>query len=465
MLQSHSVLRRYTPPTCTLAIMAENSPLSRWAGQPVVKNLHFQLSLDDPKLAEEKQITVKGDRPQLEALCEAVTAYVQNLLEQPTSSLTIHPQAAESNSSLALMDAPIHPPTPSALEAAETGVSLQSKGLLQHELALGNLATEESGPTVSLSTLQLFDLANALDEYSTDILNLPALQSSRRFGFAGNWAQIAAVALLAVGLSTSAIKLLDGSHRQFAQVPASSEGASSADQKIATQLSPAVVDQATPPVSSADRLPPPPPAGSLMPTKPGGPPTIITPKTVAPSPSPGKLPSDAISSYPVPVPGRPTIIGQPVEPLTGEAAGKPQSPQSIAIAPAPTAADSASRSAPNSNTQQARRSALLKESAENAPNTAFDTIPQVAEARDYFKQRWKPVEGLTQTLEYSLVVNANGTIQNITPLKQASGDYIDRTGMPLLGDPFVSPIKDGKTAKIRLVLEPDGKVQTFLEGL
>ncbi len=115
--------------------------------------------------------------------------------------------------------------------------------------------------------------------------------------------------------------------------------------------------------------------------------------------------------------------------------------------------------------QQARRGALLKESADNAaPGTAFDTIPQVAEARDYFKQRWKPVEGLTQTLEYSLLINANGSIQSITPLKQASGDYIDRTGMPLLGDPFVSPIKDGKTAKVRLVLEPDGAVQTFLEG-
>ncbi len=440
--------------------------MSRWAGQPVVKNLHFQLSLDDPKLAEEKQVTIKGDRTQLEALCEAVTTYVQNLLEQPSSSWIVNSTPAETisaSSGLTVMDSPAHSLAHPATEANEAGIALQSKGLLNHELALGTLATEESGLTVNLSTLQLFDLANALDEYSTDILDLPTLQSSQKFGFSKNWAQIAAVALIAVGLSTSAIKLLDGSRGQIPQAPVSSEGASSTDQKIATQLPPAVVDQATPPVLSADRLPPPPPVGAMVPTKPGTP-TVTTPKTVAPSPSPGKVQAGAIASYPVPVPGRPTIIGQPVEPITGGGAGKSQSSQSIAIAPAPSAADSASRSASEGKIQPARRGALLKESAENAPSTAFDTIPQVAEARDYFKQRWKPVEGLTQTLEYSLQVNANGTIQSITPLKQVSGDYIDRTGMPLLGDPFVSPIKDGKTAKIRLVLEPDGRVQTFLEG-
>jgi hypothetical protein len=459
MFQSHSVLRRYTPPTCTLAIMAENSPLSRWAGQTVVKNLHFQLSLDDPKLAEDKQVTVKGDRTQLEALCKAVTTYVQNLLEQPASTLIVNPLPLESNSSsLPLVDT-LSPPLPTATH--EMGIGLYSKGLLNHELVLGSLATQESGPTLNLSTLQLFDLANALDEYATDILNLPTLRSSEKFGLSRNWAQIAAVALLAVGLSTSAIKLMDGSLKQSTQAPVSSEGASSADQRIATQLPPAVVDQATPPVLSADRLPPPPPAGSLVPNQLGAP---TLPKTVAPSPSPGKLPGGAIAANPVPVPGRPTIVGQPVEPITGAVAGKPQSSQSIAIAPAPSVADSASRNTSESSVQQARRGALLKEPSDNAPpGTAFDTIPQVAEARDYFKQRWKPVEGLTQTLEYSLLINANGTIQSITPLKQASGDYIDRTGMPLIGDPFVSPIKDGKSAKIRLVLEPDGQVQTFLE--
>jgi hypothetical protein len=438
--------------------MAENSPLSRWASQPVVKHLQFQLSLDDPKLPEDKQVTLRGDRAQLEALYEAVTNYVQNLLQQPAAAFSINGRTTDIQPpTLTLLERPT-PALYSSPEINQPAIHLKPKGLLQHELALGSLATEEAGPTVNLSTLQLFDLANALEEYTTDILDLPSWHSAPRFGWSRNWAQIAAVGLLAVGLSTSAIRLLDGSRQQPGQVPISSEGASSADQKIAIQLPPAVVDQATPPVLSDNRLPPPPPAGSVMPGTPGAP-AVAVPSTPAPAASTTK-PSGGVASNPVPVPGRPTILGQPVAPITGNA---PQAPQVIAIAP--PAADTAPPAASQSSSPLARRGALLQESAANTPSTAFDTIPQVAEVRDYFQERWKPIEGLTQTLEYSLILNPNGTIQNITPLKQASGDYIDRTGMPLLGDPFVSPLKDGKTAKIRLVLEPDGKVKTFLEAL
>jgi hypothetical protein len=37
--------------------------------------------------------------------------------------------------------------------------------------------------------------------------------------------------------------------------------------------------------------------------------------------------------------------------------------------------------------------------------------------------------------------------------------------MPLIGEPFVSPILSGQRALIRLVLYPDGRVQTLLEEL
>jgi hypothetical protein len=76
------VLRRYTPPTCTLEIKAKNSPLSRWAGQPVLKHLRFELSFDDPRQPEDKRVTIQGDRADLEALYEGVTSYVQNFLQQ-----------------------------------------------------------------------------------------------------------------------------------------------------------------------------------------------------------------------------------------------------------------------------------------------------------------------------------------------------------------------------------------------
>jgi hypothetical protein len=101
--------------------------------------------------------------------------------------------------------------------------------------------------------------------------------------------------------------------------------------------------------------------------------------------------------------------------------------------------------------------------ADTASGSAFDSIPQVAEVRSYFEERWQPPEGLTQTLEYTLFIGPDGSIQRIVPLGQSAGDYIDRTGMPLVGEPFVTPIANGKSPKVRVVLSPDGQVRTFLE--
>ena len=62
-----------------------------------------------------------------------------------------------------------------------------------------------------------------------------------------------------------------------------------------------------------------------------------------------------------------------------------------------------------------------------------------------------------------MVLNQNGSIQQIVPLGKAAENYIDRTNMPLLGEPFVSPLDGQGSPQIRVVLTPDGKVQTFLE--
>ena len=104
----------------------------------------------------------------------------------------------------------------------------------------------------------------------------------------------------------------------------------------------------------------------------------------------------------------------------------------------------------------------------NVPSTSeesllLDTIPQVAEARHYFEKRWTVPTGLNQRLEYRLIVNREGTLQSIVPLGRAAQIYLDRTGMPLLGESFVSPLQNTETATVRLVLTPDGKVKTFLE--
>jgi hypothetical protein len=64
----------------------------------------------------------------------------------------------------------------------------------------------------------------------------------------------------------------------------------------------------------------------------------------------------------------------------------------------------------------------------------FDTIPQVAQIREYLQQRWKPPADLKQTLQYYLQLNPDGSIERIRPLGEASVRYIDNTGMPAPGN-------------------------------
>lgn len=103
------------------------------------------------------------------------------------------------------------------------------------------------------------------------------------------------------------------------------------------------------------------------------------------------------------------------------------------------------------------------ELAANSTNDRlFDTL-QVSEAREFLTQRWEPPSGLKQAIQYSLVVGVDGSIERIMPLGKAARDFVDRTGMPLIGEPFVSPSKNGQAVRIRAVFSPDGKVQTFPE--
>jgi hypothetical protein len=101
--------------------------------------------------------------------------------------------------------------------------------------------------------------------------------------------------------------------------------------------------------------------------------------------------------------------------------------------------------------------------SEVATGTLFDT-PQVAEARDFLKKRWQPPTELKQTLEYSLLIGVDGKVERILPLGKAARDYVDTTGMPGIGQPFVSPNRNGQNVRIRAVFSPDGKVQTFPES-
>jgi len=550
MLATTTLLRRYTPPTCTLELYAQQSPLSRWTGRPVVRDLHFRLHLDDPRLPDDQRITIQGDRPHLDQLQAVLETYVQDQLAQTSLDLeglltvepNVLPPVAEEGISpddspptpLAAGPSPLPDgqpspivPTSPALESphdaslevlaarqpqpmpASRGLAvvpqfpqgslresqptttdvrgdtihIEPDGGLHHRLHLGPLATAQIGDTVQLSTLQLFDLATALDAYSEELMALPDSLGRAWFKPSIAWARTAAIAIVAIGVTTSIVRLAEQPQVALqAEAPTGSEGASSYDQRreavavaplptpsfrgIPGSLGPEAVPGAppmgipTPPPGSLAELPPYPPAGSPLPP-PGGPngPSFST------VPIPAAPPPDMALAPPPPPPlPPPTEMGTITIPAEPSGAALPDIPASLRNqAPPPMAA----RSGMTADEAPAGASQESRIAASSAPTqgTAFDVIPQVAEVRAYFQGQWQVPPGLSQTLEYSLVLNPNGSIQRIFPLGQAAGNYIDRTGMPLIGEPFVSPIAEGKHPRIRLVLKPDGKVQTFLESM
>lgn len=496
---SPSVLRRYTPPTCTLEIAAAGSALSRWTDRTVLKNLRFHLNFDDPKLPPEQQMTITGDRLQLEALHEAVETYVQSLLNQAPGQLNglLAPSESEQDklpvapsqqSKLSLAASPLvesNPPSP--------GIYLKPKGLLFHDLHLGSLergslergSLEQGSPrsVVRLSALQLFDLANALDEYHAEALTLPALGRTAWLKTPAGLARAAAVLVLAIGATGAVTKFVLDISSPVSQV------ASSEQEVEISSVQPPDTANATPlPLPSSGvspsnlqlkpLFPPKPPAGALQPVPVPSenanlPPTGVTEAPPA-STSAGPLPSSQSTADSSANSSSPVVV----LPTPGSSNG--ESPLPLADAPPPALAASSSAviapqvgassrltptSIPIEPLSQGQSSGGAAPPIAANSSTAFDSYPQIAEIRDYFSRQWQPPTELNQILEYRLVLDAKGTIQRIIPLGDASERFVDRTNMPLMGESFVSPLQDNRDQlQVRLVLSPDGKVQTFADG-
>jgi hypothetical protein len=526
---SNSVIRRYTPPTCTLEVMAQSSSLSRWMGKTVIKQLGFELRFDDPRLPEEHRVVIRGDRDQLEALCDAVTSYVQQYLQQSSENFWMSysgPQdSTKASYSLDLNDVQQSSLSTQAFKSftsdiPKTKIYLEPSNSLTHKLYLGSLATQTSS-VIQLSLLQLFDLATALDEYSTDVMALPALNTNNSVVSLPTWAPIAAVLVLSVGLLPFTLQYANNTRQKQQQVAKTEVPQQS---ELALQPSPsdnlAIPDNLTtlPPIGSTLPLP-----TSSLPAQPIIPnPNLSTAQTssaLPPTSSNNLLPQAAITNpnnnqqtqASATIPGQQIALNpnlklnseQPI--VNGEVLPQKRSlqPQLATgngnltsnippVIPPPLSAPLPNNSQSNnlpqgySPTTQELAEKINSSTANSGTNgnvlidrlgndtkvytpakvatgTLFDTN-QIAEARSFFQKRWQPPSGLTQTLEYSLSVDVDGTIARILPLNKPAREFIDDTGMPEIGKPFVSGNRSGKDVKIRVVLSPDGKVQTFAES-
>jgi hypothetical protein len=467
-LLSSSISHRYTPPTCTLEVTTQTSALSRWTRRPSFQVLQFQLSFESLSGSRPQPVHIYGDPRQLESLVTRVEDYVQQLLCQASShlltglSLTDAVSVVESSDSFELSTAEDSlKQEPVALAVASDvdppqDIYLRPRNLLFHDLVLGSLATESSGPVISLSVSQLFDLASALEDYTAELEALPELQNQPLSWVSATpiWARSAALVVAAVGITTAVFQLINNS------VPAP------------TTISQKPSVEATGPSTALIKPPPPPSGATAIPAPPKNLPTPVVPVTPglkAPSsptdietgqsaPLPRPVPQIPVTQIPIPAsrPSAPEVNIQPSQP-------EQQALPTIAARQAAPAADGSQPKIAES-AQPDQEGTAANTSAAAPTQTAFDTIPQVAEVREYFAQRWQPPAELSQTLEYTLVINPNGSIQRVIPLSKASEVYLDRTPIPLANEPFVSPVQGKSNPKIRLVLGKDGKVQSFLQS-
>ena len=537
--------RSYTPPTCTLKVTAKGFAVLAWMGLP--RRQRFSLSFDDPRVPETEHITIRGDRSQLDTLHQVITTYVQEFInsstELPPDEQNIPLEENDSNTQLedsqSKKQENTAPITNYQISLEKQEIYLRSRDLLTHELFLGRLANKESGSFISLSMLQLYDLAIALDECQTDLQTLPQFQLDSEANRIPEWLGSGILIMITAGLTITAIKLYDRyaiSKKQPGEIATVDPTIN--NQSIPPQISPSATPLPT--VTPSPLLPSPPtnlptpttspvpivkpspiqtpsplfpqpnstpstppnlpaPPNNVRPAPPnqGVPATVVIP--AAPSLTPPLIPPPAIPNYggvpaqprspvqpapnlqvqPPPPPSQyipPTISRARVKPFVDVTRIPVNVPGTIELPPLqdvePTFAQQQEpENLPNGkdpSTLDSRKAALDPTRVRNArqpQSKLLDKIPQVVEVREYFQASWKPPQDLDKNLQYSLLLNGDGSVEKIIPIGQASVEFYTNTNMPLEEEVFVSNIEGGKTAKIRVVLRPDGQVQTFLESL
>jgi hypothetical protein len=488
MFSSPTLIKHYTPPTCRLEIYSNRSIFFRKKSNKIPAQFNFNLHFDDPRLPAEKRITIQGDRSCLDLLSESVRDYISELLQENKAKTS-----KESNQN--------------SKPNKNNDIYLINKGLLNQELSYSSKSPNNQKTIIKLTTLQLFDLANTLDKYTLDLNNWQ--EEEIDLHQKSTFISLTAMFLLCLGLGgiwwrdrqISSQEESDRTRTRFSR-----EDISSALEDI---LPPQALNPETiPPVpqlqlpsnlQNRQTLPPPSPilaqppnqenktnsSNQLNPPPQGeGQNNQNSEKILIPPPPQRPLPSPPISSQPIPT--SPQVISLnpnpqalPSQDFTSSDAAQNELNPRRSVSSVPVL-QSISASAPAKNIDNGLNNAVsvLPEKIQKIPSS-FDSRssqPPVAkvnisegkathtEVKQYFQQKWQPPENLNQSIEYRLIVNNDGSVNRVIPMGQASVTFLDRTGMPLMGEAIASSFPQTEPSTIRLILRPNGDVETFLEG-
>jgi Domain of unknown function (DUF4335) len=100
----------------------------------------------------------------------------------------------------------------------------------------------------------------------------------------------------------------------------------------------------------------------------------------------------------------------------------------------------------------------------NGPEETTTDIPALKEAKRYFKSKWKASSSESEPLQYVVQINGkSGTVKSVSPQGEAATTYLQQSKVVKPGQKLVAPVAGGTNQKIRVVLQPDGNVDTFVE--
>ncbi|MCS6941486.1 MAG: DUF4335 domain-containing protein [Geminocystis sp.] len=496
--------RHYTPPTCTLQIYNPQSFWGRWPYQSFPEYFSFQLQFEDPRKGEQGKII--GDRTLLEKLRKEVNDYIQKYLAKPD----LLPEGEK-------CDLP-----PQQAQGEYICISRESE--YSHRFYYRSWESEQETLNIVLSNTQLLDLLNALEAYYQDAcesrerkesisshLGLSILITSLVFTGVGSWWWYyeresmnnppISESKTETGTNTTSPTDNNELHKVLPPTPL--------DEKNLPQV---ITPTLPKNLQNLPPLPPPPPVRKppIVSQSPVG---SMEHKPLQPTFQP---PSSISNSAPaVTVPSKkPTFSTIPSSPPTKRVSSNTPITQSpiramdykpLPPAPQPPSPESPPMEKPKLPIRLSKLPVLSPQKDAPSPQSgvdgnvdggvegvspplfANDTLSKtisnleslspypvvegrkdnsllIGQIKEYFSSRWLPPESLRQSIQYRLEINPEGAVTKITPIGQVAVVYLDKTGMPLLGEKIVSPPGDEDSPlTIRLILSPDGTVQAFEE--
>lgn len=415
-----STIHRFTPPTCTLEITEKKLFFSGWLSSNILPNCQFKLKFDDPRQTTFKQITIQGDRQDLLQLQTVINCYVQMRLQSSFQTKAIET-------------------TPKRDDINEKPY-LTPLGLMHHELFFGRLTHDSQLHSLKLSTIQLFDLATALEASQTETMVSGSKPQAlpKIIALGGG---IAVVALTAIARIT-VLK-----HQMQPEIGTNTQPQSSIKIPELNEITPPSLPDphqktAKPklrePIASITRLPPPP--------------AVETPKPKPNIPDP--------ADYPLSDVARQSGLNNSVKNKNINN----RETKSARINPQTASKTDVLEQIPTATISPQAKTNLVKPAQDLAVKSSSNQPSQAEQITAYFENKWQPPAELKQSLEYRLVLNRNGSIIRIIPLGKAAQLYLNQTNIPVNGEAFISPLTKSQPDIIRLLLNPDGQVQVFTES-